>query len=447
MTQSDSIPPVPIEQDGSGPDKSTATILPYTQKGTPSTLANDGLLGGPLVESDAELIALGWIEPPPPTTLDLLLGQQPGCPEHSLPGCVECATAAIRNELGMCVEHLRRSCKVCGKVAAQAIKKAERLAWLAVFPEDRNALEMAADTGRIGNSIPKSGGYIRYGKPTTNVTARFSQKPDKPRALQCLNPKWGKGTDAFDGGYKVWHRCNKCLNCIATALSLKAWRWDVGRGPFQGSIMVVGAANADEARKWTGQLAKAVNIPNRASMVTDAGEIWIVSADPLDSDTIEHIQDFARAQHGNCTRPAMQCTIKSENVKGADLVAFVNGTRTALGEQRHVSLRLHGAAFALEPVEDDFSLGDATPLADDEPKPTAVVLCSEVKQSRAWRKERNPAKRERMRLAARAEQARRWCDGKNLLTYSGPTKMLAQYTEYLAGRRQFEAAWQYVAEL
>ena len=65
MTQSDSIPPVPIGQDGSGPDKSTATILPYTQKGTPSTLANDGLLGGPLVESDAELIALGWIEPPP----------------------------------------------------------------------------------------------------------------------------------------------------------------------------------------------------------------------------------------------------------------------------------------------------------------------------------------------------------------------------------------------
>ena len=89
MTQSDSIPPVPIEQDGSGPDKSTATILPYTQKGTPSTLANDGLLGGPLVESDAELIALGWLEPPPTPFLDLLLGQQPGCPDHGVAGCPE----------------------------------------------------------------------------------------------------------------------------------------------------------------------------------------------------------------------------------------------------------------------------------------------------------------------------------------------------------------------
>ena len=77
----------------------------------------------------------------------------------------------------------------------------------------------------------------------------------------------------------MWHRCNKCENCAAFALNLKAWRWDVGRGPFQVSIMVNGAANADEARKWTGQLAKAVNLPNRASLVTDAGEIWIVAAD------------------------------------------------------------------------------------------------------------------------------------------------------------------------
>ena len=87
--------------------------------------------------------------------------------------------------------------------------------------------------------------------------------------------------------------------------------------------MVHGAANADEARKWTGQLAKAVNIPNRASLVTDAGEIWIVSADPLDADTIDRIRTFAAAGHGNCKRPTMQCTIKSENVKGSVLAAFV----------------------------------------------------------------------------------------------------------------------------
>ena len=433
-------------QGSDGPDKSMATTLPYTQMGTPSTLANDGLLAGRELESDAELIALGWIKPPT-TTLDLLLGNQPPCDIHGQRGCTDCARVALCAETGMCAEHLRRGCHVCGKVAKAAKKQADRRAWLAVFPDDRDTLELAADTGRIGNSIPKSGGRILYRTPLKNTTARFRPKPDKPRPLKCLKPQWGKGTDAFGGGYKIWHNCNDCLNCIANALNRKAWRWDVGRGPFQTSIMVTGAANADEARKWTGQLAKAVNIPNRASLVTPDGEILIVAADPLDADTIQRIRDFALADHGNCKRPAMQCVIKSENVQGVDLIAFVKGNRTAQGEQRHVSWVNKGAAFADGPAEDDFSLGDATPLADDEPKPTAVVLCSEVKQSRAWRKERNPAKRERMRLDARAEQARLWCDGKNLLTYSGPTKMLKQYADYCAGHRVYEPAWDYVAQL
>ena len=305
-------------------------------------------------------------------------------------------------------------------------------------------------TGKIGNTVPKSGGYIRLGKPVTNVTDRVGYrvgKPSKPTALKCSRLKWGKGTDASQCGYKIWHPCHVCLNCNANALNDKAWRWDVGRGPFQTSIMVYGAANADEARKWTGQLAKAINIPNRASMVTPDGEILVVSADPLDADTIQRIRDFAAADHGNCTRPAMQCTIKSENVKGSDLIAFVKGNRTAQGEQRHVSWVNKGAAFAQGPVEDDFSLGDATPIPDDEPRPTEVVLSSWARQSRSWRKERNPAQRESMRLAARAEQAGLWCDGKNLITYCGPTRMLKQYAEYLAGRREYEAAWQYVAEL
>ena len=60
--------------------------------------------------------------------------------------------------MGMCAEHTRRSCKVCGKVAAQAKKRADRLAWLAVFPDDRDTLEMAADTGRIGRpNVPDVG--------------------------------------------------------------------------------------------------------------------------------------------------------------------------------------------------------------------------------------------------------------------------------------------------
>ena len=156
---------------------------------------------------------------------------------------------------------------------------------------------------------------------------------------------------------------------------------------------------------------------------------------------------FAGANHGNCKRAPMQCTIKSENVKGSDLASFVKGNRTAQGEQRHVSFRLIGAAFADDPVEDDFSLGDRTPIPDDEPTPTEVVLSSEVKQSRSWRKERNAKTREALRFIARAEQARLWCEGKNILTFTGPTKMLKQYADYRAGHRVYEAAWDYVADL
>ena len=353
---------------------------------TLADLANDGLLGGSPVESDAEIL--------------------------KLPG----------------------------------LSRRDRVQFGSV--EDMTSWEVMTSTGLSPGR--ESGGHSSYEKTGTIVTARFSGKPSKPRLAKCLKPKWDRGTDGHGVNFKIWHKCNRCSACITNALNLKAWRWDVGRGPFQTSIMVNGAANADEARKWTGQLAKAVGIPNRASLVTDAGEIWIVGADPMDADTIERIHSFALAEHGNAKRPAMDCTIKSETVKGADLVAFVKGNslpRTVEGEQSHVSFRLHGAAFADDPIEDDFSLGDATPIPDDEPTPTEVVLGSEVRKSRAWRKIKNPQKRERRRILARAEQAQLWCDGKNLITYTGPTKMLRQYTEYLEGHREYEPAWGHVAEL
>ena len=110
----------------------------------------------------------------------------------------------------------------------------------------------AETTGRIGGHFQKSGGYSRLGKPETTVTARFSPKPPEPVKLKCLKPKWDIGTDGHGWDYKIWRKCNNCASCTANALNRKAWRWDVGRGPFQGSIMVVGAANADEARKVDG---------------------------------------------------------------------------------------------------------------------------------------------------------------------------------------------------
>ena len=147
----------------------------------------------------------------------------------------------------------------------------------------------------------------------------------------------------------------------------------------------------------------------------------------------------------------MQCVIKSENVQGVDLIAFVKGNRTAQGEQRHVSFRLHGAAFADDPVADDFSLGDMTPLADDEPIPTAVLLSPDAKKTRAWRKERNPglSVTAAMRLAGTSQPSGPMAATvQNLLTYTGPSKMLRQYT-CVSGRPSvpMNRAWQYVAQL
>ena len=106
-------------QDGSGPDKSKATPLPYTHLGTPSSIANDGLLAGRELESDAELIALGWIKPPT-TTLDLLMGNHPPCGIHGQRGCTDCARVALCAETGMCAEHLQRNCQRCRKAAQAA---------------------------------------------------------------------------------------------------------------------------------------------------------------------------------------------------------------------------------------------------------------------------------------------------------------------------------------
>ena len=122
--------------------------------------------------------------------------------------------------------------------------------------------------------------------------------------------------------------------------------------------------------------------------------------------------------------------------------------RTAQGERRHVSFRLHGAAFAEDPADDDFSLGDGTPIPDDEPTPTKVVLSPQVRKSRAWRKIKNPQKRER-KSELQHVLNRLSCGAmvRTVLTYTGPTKMLRQYAEYQAGKREWEPAWYHVAEM
>ena len=225
-------------------------------------------------------------------------------------------------------------------------------------------------------------------------------------------------------------------------------RWENGRGDLQTTVNVYGAANADEARKWTGALSKALGVlPDRATLVTEAGEMLIAFADTIPGDLVEQIRRFAAAEHGNCKRPAMACAIKVEEVHGVDLVNFCGPTRTALVERRHVSWRLHGDSFAATRREDDFAFGPGRPLPDGESPPSKPEVSAAVAKSRKWRKIIAPRMRETLRQGERAAQALKWCEGKNLITYCGPPKMLKQYADFKAGKRDYEPAWDYVAEL
>ena len=90
-------------------------------------VADDGVLAGRELESDAELIALGWLKP-----TDLFEGDE-------LPAIYPEDDDQERADL-LSARHAEREGK----------RKAERDAWLAIFPEDRTAFELATDFGRIG---------------------------------------------------------------------------------------------------------------------------------------------------------------------------------------------------------------------------------------------------------------------------------------------------------
>lgn len=321
-------------------------------------------------------------------------------------------------------------------------------------------IERANRAGRIGGDATptaKSGGYVVL-DVKDNVTARFRKMPDRFVDYPCLTPNWIIGTDYIGESYDIPKPCEKCINCVAYAQERKIVRWDNGRADVQDTFNVTGAANADEARKWTGALSKALGkLPDHSSLVTEDGEILLVFAEVIDFDLMFGIFRFASAEHGNCKRPSktwpsgrpkMQCGYESGPVSGVDLAAFVGSTRTAQGERRHVSWRLHGDAFALAPREDDFAFGPGRPLPDGESPPAKPEVSDAVVKSRTrWRKAIAPRTRQTMREGERAMQAMAWCAGKNLITYTGPPKLLRQYADFKAGKRDYESAWDYVAAM
>ena len=126
-----------VGQDGHSGDKSIRLTIPYTQMGIASILdlgiANDGLLAGRELESDAELVALGWLKP-----VDLFEGDE-------LP--------AIYPEDDAREQTQRLAAR---QAEREAKRRAERASWLACFPEDRTAFELAEDTGWVGGQLEKT---------------------------------------------------------------------------------------------------------------------------------------------------------------------------------------------------------------------------------------------------------------------------------------------------
>ena len=103
---------------------------PITYPTGGQAVADDGVLAGRELESDAELIALGWLKP-----TDLFEGDE-------LPAIYPEDDAQERADL--------LSARLAER---EAKRKAERDAWLAIFPEDRTAFELATDFGRTGGCL------------------------------------------------------------------------------------------------------------------------------------------------------------------------------------------------------------------------------------------------------------------------------------------------------
>ena len=137
-------------------------------------VANDGLLAGRELESDAELIALGWLKP-----TNLFEGDE-------LPAIYPEDDAQERADL-LSARHAERDAK----------RHAERKAWVASFPEDRTTFELAIDTGRIGGAdtlIQENVGCVlipllRY-KDTTDIFCKTN--PTARPLLPCIRRELGR---------------------------------------------------------------------------------------------------------------------------------------------------------------------------------------------------------------------------------------------------------------
>ena len=255
---------------------------PITYPTGGQAVANDGLLAGRELESDAELIALGWLKP-----TDLFEGDE-------LP--------AIYPE-----DDAQERADQLTKLESQ--RKAERDAWLASFPEDRTAFEMAADFGRIGSkpksTLCKKTPIIDRTPPGDSPTVdnRDILPMLKPESLYCVN--FGQSWQvAFfpDGQQQVRHfECSKCVNCVEWRKEEIAHRYALVRNEWQTVITVGGFANPDTASKWSDAQSDRAGGQRHRMMRWDVeAQTWqlvITHNRILDGHTIELTErDIARKQ-------------------------------------------------------------------------------------------------------------------------------------------------------
>ena len=270
----------------------------FTTHPTGGQLANDGILAGRELESDAELIALGWLKP---TAADLFEGDElsPRYPDDDAREDAE--RRAERN------------------AERQAKLRAERDAWLACFPEDRTAFELGLETGLIGGQTKK---MVRLGiRDDTYIS------PTEPKSYNP--PSWSGAYCLRDDTVRVRLRSDvqivkTCFNCGDCGPCVVQWRyrkrhryeWGITGKPEQTVVIVSEldddgvAADAAIAIGRAGDGRRVVFLARNPS--TYYWQAVVIFADP------QPVNVCLNIERGR-TRNGQQCSVETRQVLGTEI--------------------------------------------------------------------------------------------------------------------------------
>ena len=315
-----------VRQDGHSGDKSIRLTLHYTQLGIASIpdlgIANDGLLAGRELESDAELLAI-W---------------------------------------------------------GDSLNRKDRLAFGWVDP-DESSIERANRTGRIGGKAEKTPIIDRTSDgESPTVDNRGFLRIRKPKSLLCVN--FGQSWKlAFypDGSEQVRHfECGKCVNCVEWRKVEIAHQYALGRGEWQTVVTVGGFTDPDAASKWSdGQGDRAGGQRHRIMRWDDVAQSWqlvIIHNQIMDSHTIKLTErDIARKQ--------LAGTVEVCSLSPLEFKAILPNEATHAGpsgKKRHSSHFTKWPAYVDTP--NTYATSDPTFFVNDSNAPEPTELTSVEKE-------------------------------------------------------------------